>query len=50
MDCMLETRGLTKRFGRGEGACAAVADVDLHVERGPSTACSVPTEPANRPP
>ena len=34
MDCMLETHGLTKRFGRGESAQTAVADVNLHVERG----------------
>lgn len=34
MDCMLETRGLTKRFGRDTEAGAAVADVCLHVERG----------------
>ena len=33
MDCMLETRGLTKRFGRGADAQAAVEDVCLHVER-----------------
>lgn len=34
MDCMLETRRLTKRFGRGADAGTAVADVCLHVERG----------------
>lgn len=34
MDCMLETHGLTKRFGRGESAQTAAADVNLHVERG----------------
>ena len=34
MDCMLETHRLTKRFGRGESAQTAVADVNLHVERG----------------
>lgn len=33
MAYMLETRGLTKRFGRGADARCAVADVDLHVER-----------------
>lgn len=33
MDCMLETHGLTKRFGRGEAAHVAVADVNLHIER-----------------
>ena len=33
MDCMLETRGLTKRFGRGADAQTAVEDVCLHVER-----------------
>lgn len=34
MDCMLETQGLTKRFGRGENAQTAVANVNLHIERG----------------
>ena len=34
MDCILETRGLTKRFGRGENAQIAVNDVNLHVRRG----------------
>lgn len=34
MDCILETRGLTKRFGRGENAQVAVNDVNLHVRRG----------------
>lgn len=34
MDCMLETRRLTKRFGRGADAGTAVADVCLHAERG----------------
>lgn len=34
MDCMLETRGLTKRFGRGENAQTAVADVDLCIAKG----------------
>ncbi len=34
MDCILETRGLTKRFGRGENAQIAVNDVSLHVRRG----------------
>lgn len=34
MDCMLETRGLTKRFGRGASAQVAVSDVSLHLERG----------------
>ncbi len=33
MDCMLETRALTKRFGRG-GAQSAVTDLNLHIERG----------------
>ena len=34
MDCILETRGLTKRFGRDENAQIAVNDVNLHVRRG----------------
>lgn len=34
MDCILETRGLTKRFGRGENAQIAVNDMNLHVRRG----------------
>lgn len=34
MDCMLETRGLTKRFGRGDNAQTAVADVSLHIGNG----------------
>ncbi len=34
MDCMLETRGLGKAFGRGTAAQRAVANVCLHVERG----------------
>ena len=34
MDCILETRGLTKRFERGENAQIAVNDVNLHVRRG----------------
>ena len=34
MDYILETRGLTKRFGRGENAQIAVNDVNLHVRRG----------------
>lgn len=34
MECMLETRGLTKRFGRGENAQTAVADVDLRIGKG----------------
>jgi gallidermin-class lantibiotic protection ABC transporter ATP-binding subunit len=34
MDCILETRELTKRFGRGENAQIAVNDVNLHVRRG----------------
>lgn len=34
MGCMLETRGLTKRFGRGADAQAAVNGVCLHVEAG----------------
>ena len=34
MDCILETRGLTKQFGRGENAQIAVNDVNLHVRRG----------------
>ena len=31
---MLETRGLTKRFGRGDQAQDAVADVSLHIREG----------------
>ena len=31
MGYMLETRGLTKRFGRGDRAQEAVADVSLHI-------------------
>ena len=31
MGYMLETRGLTKRFGRGDQAQDAVADVSLHI-------------------
>lgn len=34
MDCMLETRGLTKRFGRGAAAQTAVDGVSLRIERG----------------
>ena len=34
MDCFLETRGLTKRFGRCENAQIAVNNVNLHVRRG----------------
>lgn len=34
MGCMLETRGLTKRFGRGADAQTAVDGVCLHVEEG----------------
>ena len=33
MDCMLETCGLTKRFGRGEGAQMAVEQVNLHIKK-----------------
>lgn len=32
--CVLETRGLVKRFGRGGGAQTAVDHVSLHVEEG----------------
>ena len=34
MGYMLETRGLTKRFGRGDQAQTAVADVSLHIREG----------------
>ena len=34
MGLMLETRGLTKRFGRGADAQTAVDGVCLHVEEG----------------
>lgn len=34
MGYMLETRGLTKRFGRGNQAQDAVADVSLHIREG----------------
>lgn len=34
MDCMLETRGLTKRFGRGADAQTAVDGACIHVEKG----------------
>ena len=34
MGYMLETRGLTKRFGRGDRAQDAVADVSLHIREG----------------
>ena len=34
MSYMLETRGLTKRFGRGDQAQDAVADVSLHIREG----------------
>lgn len=34
MGYMLETRGLTKRFGRGDQAQDAVADVNLHIREG----------------
>ena len=34
MGYLLETRGLTKRFGRGAGAQEAVADVSLHLRAG----------------
>lgn len=34
MECMLETQGLTKCFGRGGNAQTAVADVDLHIGKG----------------
>ena len=36
MGYMLETRGLTKRFGRGDQAQDAVADVSLHIREGAS--------------
>ena len=32
--CVLETRGLSKRFGRGGSAQTAVDHVSLHVEEG----------------
>ena len=48
MGYMLETRGLTKRFGRGDQAQDAVADVSLHIREGECTGCSVPTAPASR--
>lgn len=34
MGYMLETRGLTKRFGRGDQAQTAVADVSLRIREG----------------
>ncbi len=34
MECMLETRELTKRFGRGSRTQTVVDKVDLHVETG----------------
>ena len=34
MAFMLETRGLTKHFGRGDHAQTAVADVNLHIKEG----------------
>lgn len=34
MGYMLETRGLTKRFGRGDQTQDAVADVSLHIREG----------------
>lgn len=34
MGYMLETRGLTKRFGRGDQAQDAVADMSLHIREG----------------
>lgn len=34
MAFMLETRGLTKQFGRGDHAQTAVADVNLHIKEG----------------
>ena len=34
MGYMLKTRGLTKRFGRGDQAQDAVADVSLHIREG----------------
>ena len=34
MDCMLETHGLTKRFGRGDAAQTAVENVSLHIGKG----------------
>ena len=34
MGYMLETRGLTKRFGRSDQAQEAVADVSLHIREG----------------
>lgn len=34
MGTMLETRALTKRFGRGADAQTAVADVNLHIQEG----------------
>ncbi len=34
MGYMLETRGLTKRFGRGDQAQEAVTDVSLHIREG----------------
>ena len=34
MGLMLETRGLTKRYGRGGDVQEAVADVGLHIREG----------------
>ena len=34
MAFMLETRGLTKQFGRGDHAQTAVANVNLHIKEG----------------
>ena len=48
MGYMLETRGLTKRFGRGDQAQDAVADVAFISARARCTGCSVPTAPASR--
>lgn len=48
MAYMLETRGLTKRFGRDDQAQDAVADVSLHIREGEVYGRSVPTAPASR--
>ena len=48
MGLMLETRGLTKRFGRGADAQTAVDGVCLHVEEGRVYGLLGPTAPASR--
>ena len=49
MEYVLETCGLTKRFGRGADAQTAVANVGLHLREGEVYGCSAPTAPESQP-